>query len=356
MAEEALPDDHFAVRFRDDLRFWIQRVAVPLVVAVGVLGNAVTVVVLTRRRMSSSTNTYLTALAVADLLYLLGIFYLSVEHYPDVHLSTNLTACYWNYYRFIIWFTDVASAVSVWLTVSFTVERYIAVCHPLRGKVICTEKRARRVILTIFALCTLATATTPFEYFVRTDLNSHNQTTISIGHTDLADNNIYRAFFYWFWAFAFVFVPLVLLAVFNTILVGTVRRSIRQRGLTEVETNCRQKQENKITMTLIAVVFLFMVCQTPQAFLLIVTYFYSPSRKTLGHFVLRGLGNIANFLVAINAASNFILYCAMSDKYKRTLILTFFPCLASRHRRSHTFNSNVASYENSSIRIVSRHS
>lgn len=36
--------------------------------------------------------------------------------------------------------------VSIYLTVSFTLERYISVCHPLRGQVLCTESRAKKVI------------------------------------------------------------------------------------------------------------------------------------------------------------------------------------------------------------------
>lgn len=42
--------------FRDTSRFWVQRVLVPLVVIIGVMGNAVTIYILTRRPMRSSTN------------------------------------------------------------------------------------------------------------------------------------------------------------------------------------------------------------------------------------------------------------------------------------------------------------
>lgn len=88
-------------------RFWIQRVAVPIVVFIGVFGNSVTVVVLTRRRMSSSTNTYLTALAVADLLYLLFTFYLSFVHLP--YMRDEKYYWYWACQPFDLWFNDAMS-------------------------------------------------------------------------------------------------------------------------------------------------------------------------------------------------------------------------------------------------------
>lgn len=44
------------VAFLDMSRFWVQRILVPIVVIVGVLGNAVTIYILTRRPMRSSTN------------------------------------------------------------------------------------------------------------------------------------------------------------------------------------------------------------------------------------------------------------------------------------------------------------
>jgi len=48
----------------------VQKILMPLLVTFGVLGNAVSVAVLTRPWMKSSTNSYLTTLAVYDLLYL----------------------------------------------------------------------------------------------------------------------------------------------------------------------------------------------------------------------------------------------------------------------------------------------
>lgn len=93
------------------------------------------------------------------------------------------------------------------------------------------------------------------------------------------------------------------------------------------------QQENKITVTLIAVVVLFLICQSPTAVILIYTSFTEDAIPgSEKDHIIRGLGNIFNLLVAVNASCNFILYCALSDKYRRTFALTFLPrrCWARR--------------------------
>lgn len=51
-----------------------------------------------------------------------------------------------NFLIFFVTFVLVLDYTSIYLTVSFTIERYIACCHPLIGQVLCTESRAKRVI------------------------------------------------------------------------------------------------------------------------------------------------------------------------------------------------------------------
>lgn len=97
-----------------------------------------------------------------------------------------------------------------------------------------------------------------------------------------------------------------------------------------------------MTMTLIAVVIMFCVCQTPTAVMMLTASVYEPPEKTPAYYVNRGLHTIFNFLMVVNAASNFMLYCAMSRKYRRTLMVTFMPFLAARHARNATLRSSVS--------------
>ncbi|KAK4288730.1 hypothetical protein Pmani_038260 [Petrolisthes manimaculis] len=103
-------------------RYVVQRVLVPIVLVVGVVGNTVTIVVLTRRQMRSSTNNYLTALAISDLLYLVFTFTLSLRHHPGMDQPHHWV--YWHYFRYALWLTDASSKYSTWQAYCFGVYTY----------------------------------------------------------------------------------------------------------------------------------------------------------------------------------------------------------------------------------------
>lgn len=85
------------------------------------------------------------------------------------------------------------------------------------------------------------------------------------------------------------------------------------------------RQEDRITITLIAVVIVFLICQMPTAAVLIYTSMGTPAGGgSEEENVLLGLGNIFNLLVAVNAACNFLLYTALSDKYRRVFVNVLF--------------------------------
>lgn len=90
-------------------------------------------------------------------------------------------------------------------------------------------------------------------------------------------------------------------------------------------------QENRVTITLIAVVLMFIVCQLPWAIYLILNTYM---QIQIGTQLV--VGNVFNLLAALNAASNFFLYCVLSDKYRKTVreLITGY-----RYRRRHARNN-----------------
>lgn len=91
------------------------------------------------------------------------------------------------------------------------------------------------------------------------------------------------------------------------------------------------RQEKRITVMLIAVVIVFLICNLPTAVVLIYTSVHIPTSRRESA-LLRGFGNIFNLLAAINAACNFMLYTALSDKYRK-YFCAFFVCFRSGEPR-----------------------
>ncbi|GIY58366.1 FMRFamide receptor [Caerostris extrusa] len=84
-------------------------------------------------------------------------------------------------------------------------------------------------------------------------------------------------------------------------------------------------QESKITVMLIAVVILFLVCQLPTAVALLYKAFHEVEHGSNEDFLLRGLGNIFNFLVAVNAAGNFCAVLSSESKIQKDLSSHILP-------------------------------
>ena len=108
--------------------------------------------------MKSSTNYYLTVLSIYDILYLVFALSMSFQHYR--WLGRQYVYMLFRAYvgRTL---TNTWSNTGIWLTVTFTVERYIVVCHPMKGKVWCTTQRAKYILA---AVC-LAAAVSTFPEF-----------------------------------------------------------------------------------------------------------------------------------------------------------------------------------------------
>ena len=149
------------VTWTTQLNFYVNGVMVAGVTGLGLVGNALAVMVLTRRTMNTSTNCFLTALAIWDsVVLLMSLLLMSLGEIVPAFSRDALPYVIVYLYPVAL----VAQTATVWLTVSFTVERYIAVCHPLQAASMCTIPRARIVIVVIALVSVLYNMPRWFEY------------------------------------------------------------------------------------------------------------------------------------------------------------------------------------------------
>lgn len=128
--------------------------------AVGVVGNVLTVLVTCGHRDArSTTDLYVGSMAMSDLLILLGL---------PLDLYRLWRSRPWIFGQLLCRLSHYLSEGCTYCTIlhitALTVERYLAVCFPLRAKVLVTRRRVRAVIGALWAFALLSAA--PFFFLV----------------------------------------------------------------------------------------------------------------------------------------------------------------------------------------------
>lgn len=119
---------------------------------VGVLGNSLTCTVILRHRvMQTPTNYYLLSLAVSDLLVLLlGMPLELYEMWQNYPFLLGEGGCYFKTFLF-----ETVCFASILNVTALSVERYVAVVHPLKVKHMATRAHVKRVIVVLWVLSML---------------------------------------------------------------------------------------------------------------------------------------------------------------------------------------------------------
>lgn len=119
---------------------------------VGVVGNLLTCSVIARNKMMwTPTNYYLFSLAVSDLLVLLlGMPLELYELWQNYPFLLGEGGCYFKTFLF-----ETVCLASILNVTALSMERYIAVVHPLRAKYVVTRTHAKRVILLVWGVSVL---------------------------------------------------------------------------------------------------------------------------------------------------------------------------------------------------------
>lgn len=164
MEEILLPTDN-----REPLYIVIpMSVTYGIIFLTGLIGNISTCVVIARNKsMHTATNYYLFSLAVSDLLLLVSG--LPPEMYrlwwPQVYIFGDI---FCNLQSFA---AETSANATVLTITAFTVERYIAICHPFLTHTVSKLSRAVKFVIAIWiaALCLAVPQAIPYGVLYETD-------------------------------------------------------------------------------------------------------------------------------------------------------------------------------------------
>ncbi|XP_030607398.1 neuromedin-U receptor 1-like [Archocentrus centrarchus] len=152
LEEICLTEDEYLMRHLGESRspvFLPVCVTYLTIFIVGVLGNSLTCAVILRYRvMQTPTNYYLLSLAVSDLLVLLLGMPLEIyEMWQNYPFLLGEGGCYFKTFLF-----ETVCFASILNVTALSMERYVAVVHPLKVKHLTTRAHVKRVIFMLWGL------------------------------------------------------------------------------------------------------------------------------------------------------------------------------------------------------------
>jgi hypothetical protein len=295
--------------------FWTNGFLLNFVGFFGLLGNILSMIILSRPQMRSSINYLLIGLARCDTILILTSMLLF--GIPAIYPHTGYLRFY--YHRLL---PDISPVVyplamivqtaSCYLTLTVTLERYVAVCHPLRARALCTYGRARIyvIVILIFSIC--YNIPRFFEVTMREHPDEEFGYINCITATSLRSNHTYLIIYiHWLYLVFIYFIPFLGLMFFNAMIYQQVRKANRERQ----RLSRTEKREIGLATMLFCVVIVFLSCNILALVINIIEVAYDK--------IYDPLVKTSNLLVTINSSVNFIIYVIFGEKFKRIFLQLF---------------------------------
>ncbi|XP_049546669.1 G-protein coupled receptor dmsr-1-like isoform X4 [Anopheles darlingi] len=330
------------------------------------IANTLNIVVLTRREMRSPTNAILTGLAIADLLVMLDYMPYAVNSVPYLRLSREQRLTYgWAWYiMFHSIFAQICHTISIWLTVTLAIWRYIAVAYPQRNRQWCDMSKTLAAIFSSYVVCPFLAIPIYLSFSIQSNVEllgsdgnlllsntndtGRNVTLFRLGTSQLVrDNPTLLNVNFWIYSVVFKLIPCIALTILSLRLIGALLEAKQRRSqLTGTATGMKQivdgrvvdaakgskqsdkeKQTDRTTRMLLAVLLLFLITEFPQGILGLLSAVLD---KSFFFNCYLELGDVMDVLALVNSAINFILYCSMSRQFRSTFSDLFRPRILDR--------------------------
>ncbi|CAL2032359.1 unnamed protein product [Caenorhabditis brenneri] len=333
-----------------EVKFFLISVVGTLIGLFGLFGNATTALILTRPSMRNPNNLFLTALAVFDSCLLITAFFIyAMEYIIEYTAAFDLYVAWLTYLRFAFALSHISQTGSVYITVAVTIERYLAVCHPKRSKMMCGPGGAAWTILGVTTFAVVFNCTKFFELQVTVNPacpDGSNWQSYILLPSALATNPIYQQVYsLWVTNFVMVFFPFLTLLLFNAIIAYTIRQSLEKydfhnqksvvaalsasvnlpRNIAGISSRNELKEKSReATLVLVIIVFIFLGCNFWGFVLTLLERIMGQETLMVDHHVFYTFSREAiNFLAIINSSINFVIYLLFGKDFRKELVVVY---------------------------------
>ncbi|XP_055677778.1 pyrokinin-1 receptor [Lutzomyia longipalpis] len=302
----------------------------------GLVGNISTCIVISRNKsMHTATNYYLFSLAISDFLLLIsGVpqeMYYIWSKYPYVFgeafcVLRGLAA-------------ETSANATVLTITAFTVERYVAICHPFLSHTMSKLSRAVRLIVFIWLLSLALAIPQALQFGIVNHL----------GIDQCGFKRIIIKHSFELSTFLFFFAPMTLITVLYLLIGLKLRTSNMMKGDGGTQWNrrahinsCRQQNHlgtRRVLKMLVAVVVAFFICWAPFHAQRLVAIYGTGPEQSLDPFMLKIyviMTYISGVLYYLSTCINPLLYNIMSNKFREAFKETLAKVCRFRRQRHHT--------------------
>lgn len=310
---------------------FIHRFCLPIIISVGVIGNTLSFIVMMKtHNRHNSCCILMASLALSDNIMLCGagFSWLSTMNPQKI---LNLWEC-----QVIIYVYSVISVNGVYLVVTMTLDRYIAIRFPMKAKSICTAKRAKLSVIAIFIFAVVLNL--PFLPMCLILEDGRTCTANKIVHPILS-----RVFSFTVLCLVSV-IPFTIMLVFNALIIKTMQ----QRDVyfeKQIESNSKENQipghsspslqhraqtlhtmhqtksntDKQLVIMLLTVSFAFLILTLPNYVVFVTFLIVDYKRSPLVFALYNMIFNIVTKMYYSNSSVNFFLFCISGSKFRSDL-------------------------------------
>ncbi|XP_043203360.1 pyrokinin-1 receptor-like isoform X1 [Amphibalanus amphitrite] len=291
------------------------------------VGNTVTcIVIVYNRYMHTATNYYLFSMAISDLLLL--VTGLPIELYgfwtPGQPYAFGETFCIVHGLC-----AETSTNASILTIVFFTVERYMAICHPLIQQTMSSLPRTIRNIVFIWAVALLCACFPAAQFGIKHKLDEFGNI-----REETANCNVVRHLFPYVFEVSsvlFFVVPMMIITLLYVLIGLRLRRSGRSRHMSRGSMHGGGSgtgagaiaARRAVIKMLVAVVVAFFICWAPFHAQRLLAISVPDNRSEVVNAIMQGLYRVSGVLYFVSTCVNPILYHIMSAKFRQAVRDTF---------------------------------